>query len=522
MPETSSVAGEDKTEAGSGYSLARNVSVSSASFLISLAIAFVMLPAMVHRLGVQRYGLWMLAGEFAGYSGYFDLGIRNAVTYYVALYAAQRSSRDLNEVVATAFWSVSILGVLISAAGWGIARVFPLLFDIPAGDISEIQSAVILLIISVGVSLPVEVLNSVLNGHRRIDTSILIDTAGRVVAAIVTLICLFRGRGLVALAVIQLAAELACLVSAWIAVRRLLPDVSFHPGRYVRYACLRRLAGFGIPSLLISLSRLAISRADLVMVGMILGVRAAALYSIPRSLVEYAYNGVRWIGASCSAHFTHVYAERRTADLMALYRQASRLSGVAVFLLAAWIAVFGHSFLAVWQGPDFVSGPWRQRADVALLLLVAAFLPRMLAGMTLQLFIATGRLSFVLWITTLEAAGKIVLSLWLIRIWGLAGAAVANLIPMAIFEGFTVAVYLFHIFPALRGSFVAEALGRPLLVGVVACAAGLALTSARQPADWPVFLAEAAVAAVVGLSFAFLVGIGAEERRAVRSYVWKQ
>ena len=70
-------------------SLVRNIATNTASYLVTIAAAFLMFPVMVRKLGVARYGLWMLISEVTGYYSYVGLGIRAGVVYYAASYLAQ-------------------------------------------------------------------------------------------------------------------------------------------------------------------------------------------------------------------------------------------------------------------------------------------------------------------------------------------------------------------------------------------------------------------------------------------------
>ena len=465
-----------------------------------------MLPIMIRHLGAERYGFWMLVADFTVYYGYLDLGIRSAVSYYVALYIARHSATDLNETAATAFWSITALSGLMALTGLGLARLFPLLFDISRIDSGEVRLTVILMTLYAAIGLPAEVLGAILNGNRRLDIPNIADAVTRAASAVGTFVCLVTGAGLVAISLVQVCAKLVYLLWNWVALRRVLPEISLAITLW-RLGCLRRLAGFGVPSLLLSLGVLVSSRTDLVVIGMFLGVRMVALYSIPRSLMEYAATAVRTFAASFTAHLTHLHAQHRADDLYTLYRRASRLSGLAAFLLSAYIAAFGRSFLALWQGPAFVTGPWTGRADLALLILAAAFLPRLLSSMNTQLLYATKRLSFIVWINAIEAAIKICLSLLLVRPWGLAGVAVSNLIPMLLFEGVAIPAYVFRGFPIWSRSFVVDVFGRPIAAGAVAYLASMLLVAWHEPASWPIFLGEAALAGVIGLGTAIVVGL---------------
>lgn len=495
-------------------SLSRNIVTSGINFAVGLGSAFVLLPLMIRGLGAERYGLWMLVSEVTGYYGYLDLGIRAAVTYYTALYLAKGDHEELNSTASTAFWSLSALAGLLALSGWGLARIFPAIFHLSKLDAHEVEQTVMLMALHIGLAISVDVLASILNGYRRLDAANMADIALRVFMAIGTFVCLLQGRGLVALSWVSVAARLMALAWVYIAVRRIAPEVSLSI-REVRLSSLRRLARYGVPSLLANLGLQLSARTDLATIGILLDVRMVALYSIPRNLIDYSYQAIRAVAAAFAAHMTHLAAEHREQELFALYRRGSRLCGLAVFLLTASILAFGHDFLLLWQGALFVTGAVTERADIALVILAIGFLPRLASNINVQLLYATNRLPFLAWTNGIGAVVKIVLSVLLMRPWGLAGLALANLIPIFLFDGLAVWVYLGCQFQIWNRAFLGETLVRPLLAGAICYLAAAGLRVAFPPLHWAGFLAEAAIAGVAGLAAAMAIGLTREERAAV-------
>ena len=68
------------------------------------AVGFCLTPFVLHRLGDEAFGLWVLVVTVAGYYGVFDFGICSAVLRYAALKRALGEKDGINEVVATAFY----------------------------------------------------------------------------------------------------------------------------------------------------------------------------------------------------------------------------------------------------------------------------------------------------------------------------------------------------------------------------------------------------------------------------------
>ena len=110
-------------------SLGRNVVFNVGGYVISVIASFLITPITVHTLGDARYGAWSLVAELIGYYGLLDLGIRGAVTYYVARYSARNQDEDIKETVSSAFWLLSACGALAFLIGAGFTFAFPYLFQ---------------------------------------------------------------------------------------------------------------------------------------------------------------------------------------------------------------------------------------------------------------------------------------------------------------------------------------------------------------------------------------------------------
>ena len=493
-------------------SLIRNIATNTASYLITLAAAFVMFPVMIHNLGPVRYGLWMLISELTGYYSYVGLAVRAGVVYYAALYLSQGKSRDLDQTLSTAIWSLTAIGTALALSSFGLAAVFPRIFDSTGLDPRETYRSIVIMAFAVGLSLPTEAMNSALTAAKRLDIVNVIEMVTRAASSIAMLVCVLRGLGLVQLSLIQLVTKIILVPCTYMAMRRILPDLSLSLLHW-NTDCLKRLGRFGLPSVLIGLGWLVGSRTDLVIIGMTLGVSMVTYYAIPRSLMEYADSGIRAIAWSFTSHLTHSHAQQKTDTTIEFYLQGARITGLAVFLLTAYIAAFGTPFLAVWQGSAFVTGAWQNRSSVVLMILIAAFLPRLIQNMTAQLFFATNQLNFLMKISLFEGAVKIVLSLLLVKRWGLAGIAVSNLIPMMIIEGLAIPAYLFRNYPIRRGAYLRDVILGPLLAGVAAYLAGAILVAWHAPRDWSQFFFEALFALAVGLPAAVAIGTTSAERQ---------
>lgn len=99
--------------------------------VIPTIIALPAMALMARLLGVEPFGLFMLAFALLGYASIFDGGITRAVIRSVAI--NQTSLDRVRDVMGTALWAVLFLSLVASALTyWGAETIVTLLNVSPA------------------------------------------------------------------------------------------------------------------------------------------------------------------------------------------------------------------------------------------------------------------------------------------------------------------------------------------------------------------------------------------------------
>src|SRR5712691_10392351 len=93
--------------------IVRNVSSSWIALGINVLVAIFLSPFILHRVGDDAFGLWVLIFSITGYYGLFDLGIRSSIIRYVAKYAATRDYGRLARLISTSLFSYSCLAAAL-------------------------------------------------------------------------------------------------------------------------------------------------------------------------------------------------------------------------------------------------------------------------------------------------------------------------------------------------------------------------------------------------------------------------
>jgi O-antigen/teichoic acid export membrane protein len=493
-------------------------SARSVNFLATIALTLVVSPLLLHALGTARYGSWALIAQLTGYYGLLDWGVRAAVGYFVAALIPKAKLLELNSIISTALAFLVAVAVVVVGLGIGLAVYLERVFNLAGSDPREVRRAFVVVTIAVACSLPFEAFAAVVNGCRRAYLTTGADTVTRVLSAVATVVWLLHGGGLVGLAVIQLLSRaVVWMVTVWNA-RRLLPTLKVTPQAIGREAA-RELAGYGARTFLINAAGLIIYRLDLVVVAAFLDLSLVTRYTIGQTLVDYASNAVLNVTQSFTPHFTHTHERDGLAAVRQMYLQGARISGAVGMLLSGGILVFGGPFIRLWLGDDLVSGPWLQRSDTILLILLLGQAPRFMQSISWQLCFGLRKVNFLTVIQLSEAGCNLALSLWWVRVWGAAGVALGSTVPLLVTNLFVMPWYVSRVLGMTAYSYIVTALAPGILVGAAVAVCGSLLTSVAAPTGWFVLVAEIAASTATGLLAGSSLVLAHDDRRDVRAYV---
>src|ERR1700745_397689 len=92
----------------------KNVRSSWAGLALNIAVGFFLSPFILHHLGEDAFGLWVLVFSLTGYYGIFDFGIRSSLIRFVSKFQATGEKDQLARLVNTSLFAYSCLGVVLA------------------------------------------------------------------------------------------------------------------------------------------------------------------------------------------------------------------------------------------------------------------------------------------------------------------------------------------------------------------------------------------------------------------------
>jgi O-antigen/teichoic acid export membrane protein len=436
-----------------------NVGSSWAGLGVNIIVGFLLSPFILHRLGDEAFGLWVLVFSVTDYYGLFDMGIRSSIVRYVSKFHATGEEEELAGIVNTTLFTYSMVALglmLITLLGTPLVNS---VFRIPAGYGAQAPWLFLIVGTSVALGFPLGVFGGILEGLQKLYWLNATTIVGTLLRAFLVVMALHRGYGLITLAVITAATPVVFGLVRAVVVFRVLPLP--YGVRFIRRAAFRQVVSYGMFTMLVIIADRLRFRADAVIIATLLSSTAVTFFSIASKIVDYASEVVTNMAQIFTPMSSHFDARGEAEQLHKVLLLGNRASAFVMFPLSAGLIVMGKSLIEVWMGARYVSS-----YSVMLVLLIPTALLCAQASSTRVLY-GIGRHRVMACFVLGESVINIALSVILVRHYGIMGDAIGTAIPLLITTLIFLPWHICHLLGLRVGMFVRECFSRPLQLALL-------------------------------------------------------
>ena len=403
--------------------LARSIVSNWATFLFSACVNFFVSPIVVTSLGETQYGAWVLLVSMVGYLGLLDLGVRSAVTRYVAQFHAGGDHDAASRLCASALRIFLILGVIAALGSVGIALFMEHLFNIPPELMATARVVVVISGLSVAIALVSGVFGGVVVGLERFDYYNGVEIGIGALRAIGVIAALRSGHGLIALAIVQLAATaMRAIANVWLS-RKLYPELRLSLSGWNRDSA-KLILHFGLAASLLHIMGSLMLYSDSLVIGALLPVGMITYFSIAGGLIEYARSVVSGVSQTLTPRISALQAGRQQPALQIAVLTSARVSSLVVLPMVVTFVLRGASFIGLWMGPQYAEVSGRILIVLSVSLAVVSGYQIVTAAM-----MGMNRQNSLIPVFIAEAVTNLGLSVLWVRGYGVIGTATATMVP---------------------------------------------------------------------------------------------
>jgi O-antigen/teichoic acid export membrane protein len=331
--------------------LVGNALWNSAGIVVAIIGGFITAPFLIHRLGTNRYSIWVLIGSLDGYLGLLDMGVRGSIGRHIAFHRSKGDMAGLQSIFRSALaiqLCVAAAGILACVAA---IVLFFHLFQVPADDVAAARIALIIMACGIVIEFPMCVFDAALWGLNRFGVLNAIDIPAVAARTALTIVMVGRGYGLITLASINVLLTVGTHVAKAIALLVIEPIFRDMRPRFEAKAT-KELFGWGFWMFVVSLGRTIAEEASTVIVGSAIAISLVTPLSVTARLIMY----VSALLVAASDVLTPVATGFHAGGDR--HRQAKLLLDggmhctALVIVASAGLVFLGKSFLTLWIGSE--------------------------------------------------------------------------------------------------------------------------------------------------------------------------
>src|SRR6185436_2758101 len=328
-----------------------NILANWGTFASVALLNFFLSPYIVHHLGNSQYGLWAIIGSVLCYLGLLDLGVRRAVTRYIARYLAAGDVEAANRLTSSALALFAASGIMALAIAAAIAAFIPQFIQMPPEHLTSARLALLVGGGTVGFTLLAGVFGGTVVGMQHFTKINMVDLSLEGGRALATWLVIGQGGGILSLAIIQFCISTARLVIYRALSRRLLPELKISIVAIERRT-IQTILSFSGCAILVQVSGMVVLFSDSIVIGTLLPVSAVTFFMIGANLTEYGrtvLSGISYTLTPMVSAATVQHPERAAA----LLRRSIRLGTLTVLPILVTFLVRGGTFITLWMGPAY-------------------------------------------------------------------------------------------------------------------------------------------------------------------------
>lgn len=407
------------------------VIISYVYTVVQIVVQLIYVPILLSCIGQSEYGIYQLIGSVMAYIVSINSVLAAGVGRYYCMYMAEGNTRKMENTLAIAKRMYLVMSVVTMMVMVVLAIVFRNIYATSFTGSQLDECCVMLLILGVNciVTMNNTINISILTANECFlflkGTQLLSLALQPVVVILLTKVCPYA----VTICVVVLGLNILCATAQRIYSKNVLKASWEYHGW--DKALAKGLLGFSVSIVLVTVADQIFWKTDQLIVGFMYGPESVAVYSVGAQV----YSAYMYIGIAIASVFLPHVSElfHRDHDIEAisnLFTKVGRLTFIVCIAVLGGFAVLGPDFMLLWAGEGY------SNSFLIALVVMIPFTIDIVQNLGLTILQVVNKYYFRGVMYLLIAIANVVLTIVLLNVVGLVGAALSTAIAMLIGNGF--------------------------------------------------------------------------------------
>ncbi len=327
----------------------RNTIFTSAGRLWGYLLSFLLTPYIIHKIGIERFGIWAIANSAIHFFLFLDLGIGSSFVKYIAGYNTNKNYKKINEVINTGlvfslFFCFCIFLIAMLLKGFVMT-----LLKFPSelyGDVLFAFSGVLVVFI---INYLFTVFKSTLYGLQRMDIVNIIYVIISIPGTVGLVLFLSLGFGLKGLIYNSIIVALLTVISYAVCAYRLLPQMIIHP-KFFSSRMFKRLWNFGFKVQIAGFSEFINRQLDKMLLGYFLNMKIVGFYELGFKVAVTTSSLPSTLLRAIEPASSELDTAGDKRALNNLYTRGTKYLVLIAFPLALFVIMNASAIMHLWMG----------------------------------------------------------------------------------------------------------------------------------------------------------------------------
>jgi O-antigen/teichoic acid export membrane protein len=444
-----------------GRKIVKNTFFVATAYVFGLAVAFVITPYVIYKLGIVRFGIWALIKVFFGYLGLLELGINFSFIKFISHYYTKGEYQPLNRLLSTGICFNILFGLLVFGIVLLTRNIFLNIFDIDVGLKGETSRTLLIVGLFFVIQIPFKVFSSLIDGMQRFEISRSILILAEIINAVSTFVALELGYKLDGLIFMNGVAYFFIILLIVFVSVRIYPEMKINIFGFDR-RIFKELFSYGIRVQVSQLARIIHFEVDKLILGIFLNPAVVGFYEVGAKINRALKMMPTFTLFAVLPASSEMHATGDDSKLMDLYIYGSKFMALINIFLSIIAFTLAPQIIYLWMGPGY-----EMSVTVVRMLIFAYSISVMISAFGMEVARGIGNVDYEKNASLYQAVANILMSVVLTYLYGLKGALWGTVISAL--TGSFYFLYMFHrnVIPYSLKLLFKNIYEKPLYLGVL-------------------------------------------------------
>ena len=476
-----------------------------------IAVNLICTPVIIRELGQNEYGLYQLVLSVVNYLTLMNFGFNSAYIRYYTI-AKSKSEKRLSQVNGMFLTVFMVIAALCMGAGTVLYRHIEILGNqLTASDYATARHLIVYMIINMAISFPNSLFVAYIFANEKFIFNKVVGIAVNILLPLCKIPMILMGYGSVGIVAATLGFTVFQFVlNYWYCRCRL--GMRFRFDRFDR-SLFWDMIHFTLFIFISDLVDQLNSNVDKLLLGRIMGTVAVAVYSVAYNLKTY-YTMLTWIVPEMyiPAANKAVIEEDNMDEANRLFQKIGRINNYLTLLVITGFILYGRCFIELWVGPGYEESYYAM-----VILMLSGYIPAVQTlGTNIQNAKNMHQMRSVVYL--LVACINVVLTIFLIRWFGVIGACIGTLTASLVGTGVFMNIY-YHKRIGLNVISFWKEISKWYPASLVLFAAGMVLGHYFSVDSWGTLFLSGLVYSLCYVLLLWKFGLKQEEKSAVQGKI---